>query len=743
MFYKFFCSFFFLIFFITVKAEVINSIKISGNKRISEETIKVYGEIELRKDYSTSELNTILKKLYETNFFEDIQINLSNNNLTIEVKEYPFINKVELNGEKSNTIKKEILSKLQLQPKESFNENRLVEDVNLIKKLYSSLGYNFVEINPKTEKFDGNRINVSYDVSRGKKTYISKIEFIGNKKIKEKRLRDIIVSEEYKFWKFLSKNTFLNYANVELDKRLLLNYYKSLGYYDVQVLSNNAEIVDSNNTKIIYTINAGERFKINRISLNISDVLDKNKFEPLLNEFNKIVGKYYSPFKIKKLLDNLDILIADNDFQFVEHSVNEIIENENIEIKINIYEGPKQIIKKINIVGNNVTDEAVIRGELLLDEGDPFNKLKLDQSIARIKARSLFASVETNVQDSDVNDEKIINIKVEETPTGEISAAAGVGTAGGSFAFSVKENNWLGKGIALSTEFVLSSETFTGGLFYTDPNFNFSGNTVDFSIENTTNDKPKSGYKNNLTSLGASTRFEQYKDVYVSSGISFSYDDLKVDSSASSSLQKQKGTFSDLSFNYGISSDKRDRVYSPSDGHIVSFGQVVPVYADSPYIRNNFSLSKYHSFSPNYIGAFKFYASAIDGLNNEDVRLSKRIFLNSSRLRGFESGKIGPKDGEDYVGGNYATTANIELNLPNFFPESTKTDVGLFFDIGNLWAVDYDQSIDDSNKIRSSFGINTSWISPVGPLSFVLSQNISKAKTDVTESFNFRLGTTF
>ena len=735
---------FFFIFFLTSSyAEIVNKLDIIGNKRISQETIKVYGEIEIGKNYTNSDLNEILKKLFDTNFFEDINVNLSNGNLIVEVKEYPYIFSVDINGEKSNTIKKEILNKLELQPQESFIQNKLVEDINLIKKLYNSLGYNFIEIKSKIEKIDENRVSILYDIDKGKKTYITSIEFTGDKKINEKRLRDIIVSEEHKFWKFLSKNTFLKFSNVELDKRLLLNYYKSLGYYDVQVLSNNAEIINSESTKLTYTINAGQRFTINKISLNVSDVLEKSKFQPLVKEFNTIVGKYYSPFKIKKLLDNLDTLILDNDLQFVEHSVNEIIENQNIEIKINIYEGNKQLVKRINILGNTVTEDSVIRGELLLDEGDQFNNLKLEQSIAKLKARQIFSSVVSNITDGELKDEKIININVEEMPTGEISAAAGVGTGGGSFGFSVKENNWLGKGISLSTDLNVSKETFSGGVFYTDPNYNFSGNSVTFNVENSTNDKPKSGYKNNLTSIGVKTRFEQYKDIFITSGFDFSYDDLNVDGSASTSLQKQKGSFSDLSFNYAISSDKRDRVYVPTDGHIISFGQVIPVYADAPYVRNNLSLSKYVSLSPNYIGAIKFYASAINGLNDEDVRLSKRIFLNTSRLRGFEAGKIGPKDGEDYVGGNYATTANLELNLPNFFPESTKTDVGLFLDVGNLWAVDYDKSIDDSNKIRSSIGVNTSWLSPVGPLSFVFSQNISKAATDVTESFNFRLGTTF
>ena len=221
-----------------------------------------------------------------------------------------------------------------------------------------------------------------YFLDKGKKTNIAKINFTGDKKIKEKRLRDIIVSEENKFWKFMSKNTFLNNNTIELDKRLLINHYKSIGYYDVQVLSSSVELSQENETSLTYTINAGTRYRINKISTNVSDLLDEKLFIPLQGSFTKVIGKFYSPFLIKKLLDEVDLLIADNDLQFIEHSVNEILENESIEIKINIYEGKKQLVEKINISGNTVTDESVIRSAILLDEGDPFNKLKLTQSIA-------------------------------------------------------------------------------------------------------------------------------------------------------------------------------------------------------------------------------------------------------------------------------------------------------------------------------------------------------------------------
>ena len=561
--------------------------------------------------------------------------------------------------------------------------------------------------------------------------------------MKEKRLRDIIVSEEKKFWKFLSKNTFLNSNTIELDKRLLINYYKALGYYDVQVLSSNAVVSQKNLTNLTYTINAGTRYRINKISTNVSDVLDKKTFISLQGTFTKVIGKYYSPFTVKKLLDELDTLIANNDLQFIEHSVNEILEDESIEIKINIFEGNKELVQRIDIVGNTITDEAVIRSELLLDEGDPFNNLKLDQSIAKLKSRNLFGGIKNKIIEGSTKDQKIIEIEVEEKPTGEISAGAGVGTNGGSFAFNISENNWLGKGIGVATNVEVSAESFTGGLSITDPNYNYSGNSLTYFIENTSNDKPTSGYKNNIISTGLGTSFEQYKNIYISPKISFAYDNLTVESTGSKSLKKQEGSFTDLSFSYGISLDNRDRAFAPTDGYISTFTQSLPIYADSPYLKNTYAFSKYKTITPDAIGTFKIFGSAINGLNDEDVRLNKRINVSSNRLRGFEAGKVGPKDGIDFVGGNYAMVSNLELSLPNLLPEATKTDIGLFLDVGNVWAVDYDSSVDDSNNLRSTAGVNTSWTSPVGPMTFVFSKNLAKANTDIVETFNFRLGTTF
>ena len=183
--------------------------------------------------------------------------------------------------------------------------------------------------------------------------------------------------------------------------------------------------------------------------------------------------------------------------------------------------------------------------------------------------------------------------------------------------------------------------------------------------------------------------------------MSASYDDLRTLSTASTALKKQSGEFAELAAFYAFSVDKRDRKFMPTNGSIVRFNQTLPLYADKAFIGNTFSASNYYTLSEDVITASKFYFSSVNGID-EDVRLSKRKNLSTLRLRGFEKGKVGPIDGDDHVGGNYAAALNLEANLPNFLPEDSRTDVSIFLDFGNVWGVDYDSSIDDSNKIRSS-----------------------------------------
>ena len=740
-----FLIYLFITLFIAFKlnAENLSKIKVDGNKRVSEETIKVYGNIQIGKDYQEEDLDIVLKKLYETEFFEKIDLNLQNEILTIKVKEHPIINQLIITGEKSNKYQEQIKKIIKLKQKSSYIRSYLTDDVNTIKSLYSSLGYNFAEVETKIKKINNYAYDLLLEINRGQQTKISSIEFIGNNKVRSNRLRDIVASEESKFWKILSRNTNFSKDLINLDIRLLRNYYKSLGFYDVQVNSNSVEINKEKNVNLIYSIEEGKRYTINKISIKADPVFDKKIFFPLEKDYRKLIGDYYSPFKIKKLLEKLDELIDNNSLQFVEHNVEEIIDNESIGIVFNIFEGEKILIERVNITGNSVTNEDVMRGELIIDEGDPFTKLGIEKSVAEIKARSLFKDVKYSVNDGSKSNLKVINIEVEEKPTGEISAGAGIGTNGGSFGFNIKESNWLGKGQSLVFELEVDAESLGGALIFSDPNYDFLGNSLNYSIASESNDKPDQGYENTVTSLGLGTSFEQYQDFRVNLGLKASYDDLRTDESATDALKKQSGTFNELAGNYNLSFDKRNRSFNPTEGSLLTIGQSLPFYADKSFISNFLSLNSYKSLNDNVVGSSKFLLSTINGLGSDDVRLSKRKNLSNRKMRGFEKNKIGPVDGSDHIGGNYTAALNLEANLPNLLPDDTRTDIIVFLDFGNVWGVDYDDSIDDSNKIRSTTGAMASWISPIGPMTFTLSQNLSKANTDKTESFNFSLGTTF
>ena len=746
IFKTFFLSLFILISYTSfLKAEKVNEIIISGNERISDETLIVYGEISKNKDYTQEGINNIIKKLYDTKFFSKISINFSNGVLKINVEENPIINSISLQGEPTKKFTKALLNFMTLKEKSSFIKNDVKKDVEIIREFYNQLGYYSSTVEARTMEVKGgnNLIDLIFIIDKGKREKITKIFFIGEKKIKTKRLRDVIATEEAKFWKFISRNIYLNNQRIELDKRLLKNYYLSKGYYDAEILSSNVFVKGKDGIELTFNINAGKRYRIKKISTDIDPVFDKKIFKTLESDFKKFAGTYYSPFKITKILESIDELIDDNELQFVTHSVSETIDGNFVDLQFKIFEGPKVIVERINIKGNTVTNDSVIRSELILDEGDPFSKIKLDKSISKLKSRNIFKKVNYRVSDGSSQNVKVMDIVVEEMPTGEIAAGAGTGTDGNTLSFSLTENNYLGRGLIVDTSIEASESALRGGLSVVNPNYNFSGNSLRYGISSKKTDRPNSGYENTLTQLNLGTRFEQYDDIFLSPTLELSFDDMTVDNTASDRLKKQAGTFSDLSFGYGVEKDTRDRRFMPTSGSIFGFSQKFPLYVEeNSSVFNRFTLSKYHSFNENILGAFKFYAAGILAIE-DDVRLSKRIHIPAKRLRGFETRKVGPVDSGDYVGGNYAMAMNFEAALPNLLPEATQTDVAVFLDLGNLWHVDYDSRIGQSSKIRSSVGIATNLFTPIGPLNFVFAQDLSSAESDTTQQFKFQIGTSF
>ena len=430
--------------------------------------------------------------------------------------------------------------------------------------------------------------------------------------------------------------------------------------------------------------------------------------------------------------------------EFLKSSVSEQIQDDQISLIFDIAESEKFYVEKINIFGNNVTREDVIRNNLFVDEGDAFNELLQAKTLNNLKSLNFFSKVDTEIIDSTDASKKIINITVEEKPTGEIMAGAGVGTNGGTIAFGVSENNFLGRGIEFSSDVSIGEESLKGIISLNNPNYKGSNRSLNASLESTVTDQLKNfGYKSNKTGFSIGSGFEFYDDLYWNTGISSYIEKLDTDASASATMKKQDGSYFDTFFNHKFIYDKRNQKYKTSDGYISRFTQNVPLISDTYTLTNKYDYKIYNKWIDENIASLGIHLKATNSLSGDDVKLSDRLYLPSSKLRGFESGKIGPKDGADYIGGNYAASMNVATTLPQIFPSLQNTNFSLFFDAANIWGVDYSSTIEDNSKIRSSIGIAVDFFTPVGPLNFSLSEPITKSKHDITESFRFNLGTTF
>ncbi len=729
---------------VMVYAEIIKDFNIIGNNRVSEITIINFSDLKKGLDVSSSDLNKSLKKLYETNFFENVSISISNNLVTIKVEEYPIIQEIIIEGIKRKETVKELKEQVFLKEKNPFNKTLIKNDLNKMLNIFKTAGFYFVEIDVQVQKNDNKTVNLIYQIDRGEQATIKKIKFIGDKIYKNRKLHSVITSEEEKFWKFISNQKYLNLERIDLDKRLLKNFYLNKGFYQVEINDAYSKMINQKDFILTFNIDAGKKFKFGNMNLSLPEDFDPNKFKDLEKIFKKLNGSMYNYNRIEKILDEIEKIALFSNYEFINAEIEETINGQNIDFVFNVKESKKVYVEKINIFGNNITTEEFIRNNLIVDEGDPFNKILHNKSINNLKSTGIFKSVDSQIINSDEDDKKIINLNVEEKPTGEISASAGVGTDGTSFSVGIRENNFNGKGIRLSTNLAISDDSIRGLFDYTHPNFAYTDRALSTSLESTVTDKLTTfGYKSTLNKVALGTKYEQYDNLFFSPRISLSNESLETTSDASTAYKKQEGSYFDTTFAYGLSLDKRNQKFQPSDGFISNWYQELPLVSNTSSVVNSYSFTAYGEPIDDMVISSGFFIKAVNSITDDDVRVSKRLYVPSSRLRGFETGAVGPKDGSDYVGGNYLATFNTSSTVPFVLQTLESMDLKVFLDVGNVWGVDYSSAIDDSNKIRSSSGVALEILSPIGPLSFSFAEAITKASTDKTETFRFQLGTTF
>ena len=735
-----------LIFFLSLeaKSEILKDINIEGNKRIPDETIKMFGNIKIQDNLNLNEIDNILKNIYDSNFFEDVQVVLENNTLNIYVKEKPIIQNVEYKGIKSKNILAEIKSNRILKPKSSFDKNLLKKDRSNILKTLKNIGYFFPSVENLVEDTGDENLNLIYKIDLGSKSKIKKISFVGDKVYKDKKLKNIIISEEYKFWKFISGRKFLNENLIDFDKRLLKNFYLNKGYYNAKVNSSFAKLVNDNQFELIYNINANEKYYFDNINLELSIDYDENNFSDLKSSLNKLKGRPYSINNINKIIKTIENIVLREQFESIKVIPLESLVDNKINLTFKVEESEKFFVKKINILGNNITQENVIRNQFEIDEGDPFNEILYNKTLNNIKSLGFFKKAVGDIQDIEGDNAKIINISVEEKATGEISLGAGAGTDGATIAFGVKENNFLGKGINLTAGATLTEETIKGKFSVINPNYKNTDKSIYVNFEALEIDRlTEFGYKTNKTGFSFGTDFEVLDDFDFGLGLSNFYEKITTDASASNLQKTQEGNYWDSFLKLDFDNDKRNQKFQTTDGYRSFYSIDIPLLSDTNTLVNSYQYNYYKELFEDNITNASVYLQSANSISGDNIKLSERLYIPGRKLRGFERGKVGPKDGEDYIGGNFVTTANLSTTLPQILSNIQEVDFVMFLDAANIWGVDYDSSIDDDGSFRSSVGVGIDWMTPIGPLNFIFAQPITKENSDKTQTFRFNLGTTF
>ena len=722
----------------------LKEIIINGNDRVSDETIKMFMEVEIGENLSEIDTNEVLKKIYQSNFFKNVSVKIEENKIKINVVEFPIIQNVKIEGIKAQKNKELIRKNLLLKSRSSLNDYLLIEQKEKILSVLKSKGYYFAEIDTYTEDLENNMVNLIHKIDLGNKGKINKITFLGNKIFKDRKLRSLILSEEFKFWKFISGRKFLNEETISLDEKLLKNFFLNKGYYDVKINTSFAKLINEDEFELIYNINAGKKFFFGNLNISLPVDFDETGFNELKVLFKNLKGETYSINLVEKILNRIDLITLNEEFKSINAIVEENIDDNKLNLTFIIKETEKYFVEKINIFGNNVTRESVIRNKLAVDEGDPYNEILKDKSANNIKSLNFFKDVQTKVEDGIKPNSKIINIFVEEKPTGEISAGAGFGSGGGTITAGVKENNYLGKGLKVEANATLTEETFKGLFSVTNPNYNNTDKSVFANIQSIEIDQMKNyGYKTNKAGFEVGLGFEYLADFRLSASTRTFVEKIETDSTASARQKKQEGNYFDSFVNFNFRYDKRNQKYKPSDGFVSNYRIDIPIISENNTLTNTYDYKFYTELYENNVSSISILLQAANSISGDDVKLTERLTIPYSRLRGFERGKVGPKDGSDFVGGNYISALNINSSLPGVFQNIQNLDALIFFDAANVWGVDYDSSLNDADKIRSSIGFGIDWWTVIGPMSFTFSETLTKGDSDIEESFRFNIGTTF
>ena len=689
--------------------------------------------------------NEIIKLLNNSDLFSDVQVKLIENKYLIIVKEHPNIDRIyfENNERLDNDELRLIASQINFTKANTQSINLFISE---IKKTYESFGYNNIQINYREQKDKTtNTSNLYFNINEGKITKINRIFFKSDNQTIEQELRLIIKSKTKSFRNIFANNNFKS-SLVDRDKFIISNYYKNIGFDDVDV-SAKIEYLKSNKVNIYFNIIEGPLYSVSKIKIDDSaNILDKdtiNLIDEKINDFQN-QETIFSPKKIKNLEKIITTIIFENGLEFFEINAFEKKENKKVDILFQILPILPKYTKQINIVGNSRTFDSVIRRELEIVEGDAVYETQIESIRDKLISLNLFETVNIKQEQLDENTINLI-IDVKEKQTGTFNAGVSVGTLDGfAIVTGLRERNFYGTGRSLDVLVNTSEDKNQFKLITTDRLSYENDANISYSLNYKQEDfSTASSYKLDSFSSGIGVGYKINQKIFHNIDLEYLLKDYKITNTttASNSILNSSGGNMSFLFKNNLRYSTLNRGFIAKKGNYLNYNNVIetPTSSNNGFVRNIVNVKKFYN-TKNSIYAIQGKFGNIFSLNNNDILTDDKFALGGRSLRGFDSYGVGPRNSRtSYVGGNNIAALKLDYSREL----SRQSDFPFYFNLFNDYGLVWDNKTkptQSDNNIRSSVGFGIKYYSPIGPIGFSWGFPIMDEEYDIKRMFLFSIG---
>ncbi len=743
----------------------IAAIDVTGNERIESATIASYMVVQPGDPFDPDRINDSLKTLYATGLFKNVTITRDGENLDVNVVENPTVDQVLFSGNKVITDK-DAGAAISLKPRSVFTAAAAEADRRTLLDLYAKKGYYGASVTPNIIELPDNRVNVVFQCADGAQTLISRITFIGNQHFSQSRLREVVSTRQAAWFRFLSSSDQYDPDRVEYDEYLLHEFYLHEGYADVQIVSANAELSpDRKSFYLTYDISEGPRYRVSSVKV-VSDIrtLDGKNLRGLVP---LSAGDWFDGTALQEGIKAVSTRAQDLGYAFaqVNPQVQENPAAHTLAIALDVIDGPRVYIQRIDITGNTRTEDKVIRRELTVAEGDGYNQSKIDASTANIKDLGFFKDQKITTSPGSTPQQVVMNVAVTEQATGQFSLGGGYSTSLGALVNAgLSQNNFLGTGVNASINALLAQRGTQVNLGVTDPYFLDRNLIAGFDLFRTVTDSytaASSNYDYSESNIGADIRLGYRFNNHVRQSFTYSLstqDVYNVASGASLYITNEQGVSSLSELSQTLTFDYVDDDLTPTSGLLVDLTtDFAGAGGTSKYVRISPDVAYYIPLERIFgskAWVLKFSASGGDliPIFGYQDRIIDRFFLGGDTLRGFSDGGVGPHDigtGES-LGGRVLWTQSTEMH----FPLPVSPDLGIsgfaFVDVGSLYgakelsnSAGVPQPIVNNASPRVGAGVGVSWNTPFGLINLSIAQPVVKQKDDQIQQFRVSFGTRF